>query len=74
LEDEFWDSVKRIAKARGQTIAELVSEIDAKRAQHNLSSAVRLFVLEYYWSLCSRDQTATKAGEDTKAPNTDPAA
>lgn len=48
LEDAFWDSLKRIASARNLTLSGLVSRVDAKRQGGNLSSAVRLFVLNYY--------------------------
>jgi predicted DNA-binding ribbon-helix-helix protein len=48
LEDEFWNSLRDIAKERGASVRGLVAEIDAKRGEHNLSSAVRLFVLAYY--------------------------
>jgi predicted DNA-binding ribbon-helix-helix protein len=56
LEDEFWDSLKEIAGARGMTLGELVAAIDANRRNHaNLSSAIRLFVLDFY-----RDQNAPR--------------
>jgi predicted DNA-binding ribbon-helix-helix protein len=48
LEDEFWKGMREISRARGMTLSELVAEIDAAREQNNLSSAVRLFVLDYY--------------------------
>ena len=48
LEDEFWDSLKEIARERGMTVAELVAAIDANRQHANLSSAIRLFVLGVY--------------------------
>jgi predicted DNA-binding ribbon-helix-helix protein len=48
LEDEFWKSLKEIAKERGMTLEELVSAIDADRNHANLSSAIRLFVLGFY--------------------------
>jgi predicted DNA-binding ribbon-helix-helix protein len=50
LEEAFWDSMKAISRARGMTLSELVAEIDTTRQQNNLSSAVRLFVLEHYRS------------------------
>ena len=50
LEDAFWTSVKEIAQQRSCTIAELVRDIDAKREQGNLSSAIRQFVLNFYRS------------------------
>jgi predicted DNA-binding ribbon-helix-helix protein len=48
LEDEFWTAVKEIATSRGTTCSDLVSEINERRQAPNLSSAIRLFVLEYY--------------------------
>jgi predicted DNA-binding ribbon-helix-helix protein len=48
LEDEFWKSLKEIAASRNSTVRALVAEIDSARSQTNLSSAIRLFVLQYY--------------------------
>ena len=48
LEDEFWDSLKEIAKERSITLGALVAAIDADRQHTNLSSAIRLFVLGFY--------------------------
>ena len=45
LEPAFWDALRDIAAGRGRPIAALLAEIDAARGG-NLSSAVRLFVLE----------------------------
>ena len=45
LEPEFWEALKGIASARGQSLNGLVAEIDAGR-KTNLSSALRVFVLE----------------------------
>jgi predicted DNA-binding ribbon-helix-helix protein len=45
LEQDYWDAVIMIARARKTTIAELVGSIDAERTNANLSSALRLFVL-----------------------------
>jgi len=50
LEDEFWKGLKEIADKRLVNLSTLVDTIDAQRQQGNLSSAVRLFVLEYYRS------------------------
>src|SRR5262245_57825820 len=51
LEDEFWKSLREIAKERRKTIKQLITDIDAKRNSANLSSAIRLFVLDYYRKL-----------------------
>ena len=47
LEDAFWSSLKAIAQAEGSTVAQTVTTIDETRKQSKLSSAVRLFVLDY---------------------------
>ena len=46
LEDQFWESLKDIAKSKQMTLAQLVSSVDLDRGHANLSSAVRLFVLK----------------------------
>ena len=50
LEDAFWNGLKEIALARRTTLSGLVAEIDAERRYGNLSSAIRLFVLDHYRS------------------------
>ncbi len=47
LEDAFWARLKAIAAQRRQTISETVAGIDQGRTHSNLSSAIRLFVLEH---------------------------
>ena len=46
IETEFWDILKDIAAHKGVSINYLLSEIDVGRA-NNLSSAARVYVLEY---------------------------
>lgn len=47
LEKPFYDDLAAIAAGRGVTLAALVAEVDAQRPREaNLSSALRLFVLE----------------------------
>jgi predicted DNA-binding ribbon-helix-helix protein len=48
LEEAFWSGMKDIAGQRGNTLSDLVSEIDGNRQQGNLSSAIRLFVLAHF--------------------------
>ena len=47
LEDAFWRDLKDIAHAQSATLSGLVAKIDQTRRQGNLSSAIRLFVLEH---------------------------
>src|SRR5437867_9311180 len=46
LEEAFWNGMKEISGLRNMTLSELVGEIDSNRQQGNLSSAIRLFVLD----------------------------
>jgi predicted DNA-binding ribbon-helix-helix protein len=48
LEDAFWEALKEIASARDVTLSEVVANIDALRNQGNLSSAIRLYVLDHF--------------------------
>ncbi|KQO74614.1 ribbon-helix-helix domain-containing protein [Methylobacterium sp. Leaf88] len=45
LEDSFWDALREIAGARGQSVQALIGAVDAGREGQNLSSALRVFVL-----------------------------
>ena len=58
LEDAFWASLKDIAGTRNMTLSELVASIDADRRQGNLSSAIRLYVLDHF-----RVQSGGRAAE-----------
>ena len=47
LEDAFWTDLKEIAHSRGATVSKLIAQIDDTRQQGNLSSAIRLYVLDH---------------------------
>jgi predicted DNA-binding ribbon-helix-helix protein len=48
LEDDFWRALKEIAARRNMRLSELVTTIDSGRPHTNLSSAIRLFVLDFF--------------------------
>ena len=48
LEDVFWDHLWNMARAQQCTLSKLVAEIDEGRQDGNLSSAIRVFILEYF--------------------------
>ena len=50
LENAFWVGLQEIADKRLMTLPGLIGTIDAQRQHRNRSSALRLFVLEYYRS------------------------
>ena len=54
LEDAFWKGLKEIAGGRHMTLSDLVGAIDAQRQHGNLSSALRLFVLDFYRKRAAR--------------------
>jgi predicted DNA-binding ribbon-helix-helix protein len=55
LEDAFWKGLKEIANGRDMTLSDLVAAIDSERQHGNLSSAIRLFVLDFYRNQLSDD-------------------
>jgi predicted DNA-binding ribbon-helix-helix protein len=48
LEDAFWKSLKEIAIRKEMTLSDLLGAINAEHHHGNLSSAIRLFVLNFY--------------------------
>jgi predicted DNA-binding ribbon-helix-helix protein len=50
LEDAFWGGLKEIGKGRNTTLSALITSIDASRLHGNLSSAIRLFVLDHFYA------------------------
>lgn len=47
LEDEFWLEFKQIAAAKKVSVNQLVTEIDNARKHENLSSAIRVYILNF---------------------------
>lgn len=47
LEEAFWDDLRKVARLRGTSLNMLVGAVDAGRSG-NLSSALRLFILDCY--------------------------
>jgi predicted DNA-binding ribbon-helix-helix protein len=48
LEDAFWDGLIEVAKQSNVSVAKLVAEIEQSRSTINLSSAIRIFLLQHY--------------------------
>lgn len=47
LEEPFWAALKEMATTRGISVAQAVAAIDEGRGEQNLSSAIRVAVLDY---------------------------
>ena len=73
LEDAFWKGLKDIAGTRDMTLSELVAAIDSDRRHGNLSSAIRLFVLDHYRNQYSEERSGRGAARELVASRPSPA-
>jgi predicted DNA-binding ribbon-helix-helix protein len=71
LENEFWTALKKIAQERGMKLSDLLGAIDQQR-QGNLSSAIRVFVIERYCgqATAAGDRAATESDDVSIVPDT----
>ncbi|THD42351.1 MAG: ribbon-helix-helix protein, CopG family [Bradyrhizobium sp.] len=46
IEEAFWRRLRALAAKRGRSLGAMIAEIDAARDGANLSSAIRIFILE----------------------------
>jgi predicted DNA-binding ribbon-helix-helix protein len=60
LEDPFWKALKEIATFRKVPLSNLVASVDLEREHANLSSAVRLFILDCYRAQFGRPAAVLK--------------
>lgn len=67
LEDAFWKALKEIADDRDMTLSDLVSAIDTERHNGNLSSAIRIFVLNHFRNAASAARQPAAAHEMIEA-------
>ena len=67
LEDAFWESLKEIAVQRQKKLSELVAAIDSERQHDNLSSAIRLFVLDFYRTQLSESEVGHNGAHEMMA-------
>lgn len=74
LEDAFWDGLKEIALRQSISLSVLIARIHTGRDTANLSSAIRLYVLDHFRSraithllIGSRQQRAAQASAPQEA-------
>ncbi|HEY6834155.1 MAG TPA: ribbon-helix-helix domain-containing protein [Pseudolabrys sp.] len=48
LENEFWEGLRDIGDTKTAKLSDLVRQIDHERSTGNLSSAIRVFVLNHF--------------------------
>jgi predicted DNA-binding ribbon-helix-helix protein len=69
LEEAFWNGLKEIASDRDLTLSDLVTAIDSERPNANLSSAIRLFVLDHYRTMIGAAVGARDSQVEMSAKN-----
>ena len=75
LEEPFWNDLKELAYVQRMTVSKMIGQIDKGRQHSNLSSALRLFVLDQVrthgdpWQY-SRVRKASPSSDDTPAHTT----
>ncbi|MDA9674981.1 ribbon-helix-helix domain-containing protein [Pelagibacteraceae bacterium] len=47
IEEEFWLELKHISKLKKKSISMLISDVDKNKKTQNLSSAIRLYILNH---------------------------
>jgi predicted DNA-binding ribbon-helix-helix protein len=62
LEAPFWLGLREIAELRQLPLSGMLQAIDAERDSANLSSAIRVFVLEYFRALASGEPQRHEGG------------
>lgn len=67
LEDAFWASLKEIANGQNITLSDLVATIDTGRRQGNLSSAIRLYILDHYRAPGGADRGGGKTPHEERS-------
>ena len=58
LEDNFWTSLRQIARSRQVTVSDLIASLDLPRENSNLSSAIRVFILCHYRAMAGQSDVA----------------
>jgi predicted DNA-binding ribbon-helix-helix protein len=69
LEDSFWASLQAIVRMENTTIEHYIEKIERKRETPNLSSNLRIAVLEYFQQIAARSMTTGGAEQPTAKPN-----
>jgi predicted DNA-binding ribbon-helix-helix protein len=62
LEEPFWEGVREIAEREKRSVQSLIGRIDAERGEQNLSSAIRVFVLNDLRSRLAMDADQRTGG------------
>lgn len=67
LEDSFWVSLQAIVRMENTTIEHYIEKIERKRETPNLSSNLRIAVLEYFQQIAARSMSSRTADMSNSA-------
>ena len=62
LENEFWEGLRHIADGQKTKVSALVQRIDRERTNRNLSSAIRIYVFNYFRDRIAGERVAPAVG------------
>ena len=65
LENEFWDGLREVARHKNMTASALVATIASGRSRNNLSSEIRVFVLNHFRTHGGQKILSNERGPDT---------
>ncbi len=69
LEDSFWFSLQAIVRIENTTIESYIEKIEKQRDTPNLSSNIRIAVLEYYQQIAARSIAVRGGVESSLVPS-----
>jgi predicted DNA-binding ribbon-helix-helix protein len=67
LEEPFYRALKDIAASRRVRLSDLIARIDTERENGNLSSAIRMFVLNHYQAAAASPNRSVVAADQHHA-------
>ena len=67
LEEPFYRALKDIAASRRVRLSDLIARIDTERENGNLSSAIRMFVLNHYQAATASPNRSVVAADQHHA-------
>jgi predicted DNA-binding ribbon-helix-helix protein len=73
LEDSFWSSLHAIVRMENITIGDFIERISRSRQTSNLSSSLRVAVLEYYQRLAINNAVIGATASPPTQPTDEPA-
>ncbi len=68
LEDSFWYSLQAIVRMENTTIENYIEKIERQRNTPNLSSNLRIAVLEYYQQIAANSLASRAVPENVPSP------